>query len=201
MNRYFFSPPLNPPKGDCGGLHSPREALRAQRGAHPLDQTSSSQFNPTMEIRICGNIVISYSFHIETQTGVDWTEPGFGAWAYVDCITSHSEGGAGDDEMVPCSPLGGERGERKVAATFGTNIIAGVMNNSFILLMYYPQRGDLGAVACPRKALMAPTECCATRSVEHPPDNDRPGTTFQTDVSKENLVALMGCILWLFSGW
>ncbi len=49
------------------------------------------------------------------------------------CINSHSEGGAGDDEMVPCSPLGGERGERKVAATLGTNIIAGVVNNSYIL--------------------------------------------------------------------
>ncbi len=64
----------------------------------------------------------------------------------MDSITSHSEGGAGDDEMVPCSPLakhpcseaerakrGANGGERKIAATLGTNIIAGVVNNSYIL--------------------------------------------------------------------
>ena len=34
---HYTIPPYCPPKGDCGGLHSPREALRAQRGAHPLD--------------------------------------------------------------------------------------------------------------------------------------------------------------------
>jgi len=28
----------------------------------------------------------------------------------MDCITSPSEGGAGDDEMVPCSPHGGRTG-------------------------------------------------------------------------------------------
>ncbi|GAG48996.1 unnamed protein product, partial [marine sediment metagenome] len=38
---------------------------------------------------------------IETQFGADWTEPGFRTRAYMDCIPSHSEGGAGDDEMVP----------------------------------------------------------------------------------------------------
>ena len=33
----YFSPLLSPHRGDSGGLHSPREALRAQRGAYPLD--------------------------------------------------------------------------------------------------------------------------------------------------------------------
>ena len=82
----------------------------------------------------------------------------------MDCNTSHSEGAAGDDEMVPCSPLGGERGERKVAATLDTNIIAGVVNNSYIL---------------------PPT----------PLDNDRFDYTFQRDISKEHLAALMGYAL------
>ena len=72
---------------------------------HPLDQTSSSQLKPTMKIRICGNIFILDSFHIEAQSGADWAEPGFGTWAYRDCIPNHEEGGAGDDEMVPCKPL------------------------------------------------------------------------------------------------
>ncbi len=62
--------------------------------------------NPTMRHYLYHRTL----FPIEAQFGVDWTEPGFGAWAYVDCITSHSEGGAGDDEMVPCSPLGGRTG-------------------------------------------------------------------------------------------
>ncbi len=47
----------------------------------------------------------------------------------MDCIPSHSEGGAGDDEMVPCSPsrsilgakrkglMGGERGGVKNGST------------------------------------------------------------------------------------
>ena len=31
-------------------------------------------------------------FHIETQFEADLTEPGFGARAHMECITSHSEG-------------------------------------------------------------------------------------------------------------
>jgi hypothetical protein len=81
----FILSPLNPPKGDGGGLHSSREALRAQRGAHPLDQTSSSQFKPTVQIRVCG-ISLSRSLSpIEAQSGVDWTELGFGTRAYIGC--------------------------------------------------------------------------------------------------------------------
>ena len=38
---------------------------------------------------------------IETQFRADWVEPGSGARASMDCINSQSEGGAGDDEMVP----------------------------------------------------------------------------------------------------
>ena len=55
--------------------------------------------------------------HIETQSGVDWTEPGFGTRAYIDCIPSHSEGGAGDDgprqplAKHPCSEA--ERAKRE----------------------------------------------------------------------------------------
>ena len=63
----------------------------------------------------------------------------------MDCITSRSEGGAGDDEMVPCSPpWGANGGERKVEATLGTNIIAGVVNNSYILPPYCTHRGTRG---------------------------------------------------------
>jgi len=53
---FFSFIPLNPPKGDGGGLiipglprgHSPREALRAQRGAHPPDHLEliSSRSSP-----------------------------------------------------------------------------------------------------------------------------------------------------------
>jgi len=52
----------------------------------------------------------------------------------MDCITSHSEGGAGDDEMVPCSPLGGRTGGEKSAATLCTNIIAGVV----LIRIFFP---------------------------------------------------------------
>ncbi len=70
-------------------------------------------------------------YPIETQFLADWTEPGPGTRAYMDCSTSHSEGGAGDDEMVPCSPLGGRTGgKEKLQQLLGTNIIAGVVNNS-----------------------------------------------------------------------
>jgi len=47
--------------------------------------------------------------------------------------------------MVPCSSLGGERGERTIAATPGTNIIPGAVNNSDILLPYCPSRSILAA--------------------------------------------------------
>jgi hypothetical protein len=50
--------------------------------------------------------------------------------------------------------------------------------------LFFPLSGDVGAVVCPRKALMAPAECCAKRSVEHTlPDNDR----IQLDISKGRL--------------
>jgi hypothetical protein len=58
--------------------------------------------------------------------------------------------------------MGGERGERKVAATLGTNIIAGAVNNSYVLRPY-----------------------CS-------PDNDQFVFTFQRGVSNEHLIVLMG---------
>jgi len=58
-----------------------------------------------MQIRISGNIYISDSFHIKAQSGADWAEPGFRTRTYRDCIPNHSEGLAGDDEMVPRKPL------------------------------------------------------------------------------------------------
>jgi hypothetical protein len=103
MNRFFpFLPPYCPPKGDCGGLHSPREA---QRGAHPPDQTSSSQLTPTMKIRVDRIIVISDSFPLEAQLEADWQSPPLEVGPTWNHKGSHSEGGAGEDEMVPCSPL------------------------------------------------------------------------------------------------
>ena len=41
--------------------------------------------------------------------------------------------------------------------------------NESLFFLFFPPIGDVGAVVCPRKALKAPTECCAKRSVEpHP---------------------------------
>ncbi len=57
----------------------------------------------------------------------------------------------------------------------------------------------MGAVDCPRKALMAPTECGATRSVEHTPGPIGFSLTFQGDVSKKRLAVLMGDC-WLLEG-
>ncbi len=51
-------------------------------------------------------------FHIETQFEADLTEPGFGARAHMECITSHSEGV--------------ERGKKIIPANLTTNIIAGI---------------------------------------------------------------------------
>ena len=74
-------------------------------------------------------------FHIETQFGVDWAEPGFGTRAYMDCSTSHSEGGAGTMKWSPAAPSrsilaaqrkgqkGGERGGRKITSTLGPNVL------------------------------------------------------------------------------
>ena len=93
----FFYPPKSPKapsallrgctRGDCGGLiipsssrdHSPREA---QRGAHPLDHTPWITL-----ISFRGRFSSS-----EAQCRENWTEPGYGTQAYMDCITSQSEG-------------------------------------------------------------------------------------------------------------
>ena len=84
MKRFYpFLPPYCPPKGDCGGLHSPREALLAPTECyakrsvelHPPDQTSSSQLTPTMKIRVDRIIVISDSFPTEAQLEADWQSP------------------------------------------------------------------------------------------------------------------------------
>jgi len=56
------------------------------------------------------------------------------------------KGVRGTMKWSPAAPMGGERGERKVAATLGTNIIAGIVRKSFIPLLCCPPRGDLGAV-------------------------------------------------------
>ena len=52
-------------------------------------------------------------FSGEAQYRANWTEPGCGTRAYMNCNDSHSEGGAGDDEMVPCSPHRGRTGGRE----------------------------------------------------------------------------------------
>ncbi len=53
----------------------------------------------------------------ETQYGANWAEPGFGTRAYMDCMNSHSEGGAGGI---------------KITATLGTNIIADILINLYM---------------------------------------------------------------------
>jgi len=92
--------------------HTPRIKLQA---------LSKKPFSILRRVKLF-NLVLTSNV---AQSGVDWTEPGYGTQAYMDCTTSHSEEGAGDDEMVPCSPpWGANGGERRVASTLGTNIIA-----------------------------------------------------------------------------
>ena len=81
---------------------------------------------------------------IATQSGVDWTEPGLGTWAYMDCITNYSEGGAGDDEMVPGSPLGGRTGGREKLQQLTTPTPSLALYSSPVL---FP-KGDVGAAVC-----------------------------------------------------
>ena len=125
-----------------GALHTP---------PHPPDQTSSSKLKPTMQIRICGIFLSRTPFLIETQSGADWTEPGFGTRAYMDCMISHSEGGAGDDEMVPCSPPWGANGGREKGASplDSKDFVDG--KTFLIFPPIVPQRGtvgDLSSRAC-----------------------------------------------------
>ncbi len=54
-----------------------------------------------------------------------------------------------------------------------------------------PSQSTLGSYGVLREAQRGAT----------PPDNDRIGFTFQRDVSKEHLAALMGCTLWFFQRW
>ena len=84
-------------------------------------------------------ILISFRGHFssnEAQTIGNWTEPGFGTRAYMECKDSHSEGGAGDDEMVPCSPPWGANGGEleKRYYSLSVNIIEVIGNN----LMFSP---------------------------------------------------------------
>ncbi len=53
MVLYFSSSPLLSPTGGTVGDSTP---------PHPPDQTSSAQLKPTMQSRVCGNIVIADSF-------------------------------------------------------------------------------------------------------------------------------------------
>jgi hypothetical protein len=46
--------------------------------------------------------------------------------------------------IAKVAPMGGERGERKIVATLGTNIIAGIVRNSFILPPKSPKGGLWG---------------------------------------------------------
>ena len=62
----------------------PHPGKNIQGELHPLDQTSSSQLKPTRQIRICGNIVFSDFFYIETQSRADCAEPGYGTRVYMD---------------------------------------------------------------------------------------------------------------------
>ena len=72
--------------------------------SHTPDQTSSSQLTQTMKTRVDRIIVISDSFPAEAQLEVDWQSPPLEVGPTWNHKGSHSEEGAGDDEMVPCSP-------------------------------------------------------------------------------------------------
>ena len=71
---------------ECCAKRSVEHLPRIKHQALSLNQLCKSE---DVEISLSQSL-----FHIETQFGVDWAEPGFGTRAYMDCSTSHSEGGA-----------------------------------------------------------------------------------------------------------
>jgi len=59
MNNLYSFFPLNPPMPPPLCFGDAREGtVGDSTPPHPPDQTSSSQLKPTMQIRMCGNIVI-----------------------------------------------------------------------------------------------------------------------------------------------
>ena len=73
------------------------------------------------------------------------------------------KGVRGTMKWSPAAPMGGERGERKGESTLGTNIIAGVVNNSHVLYPPITKNENPPEFYLPGDYFLSPTKLTASR--------------------------------------
>jgi len=137
-----------------------------------------------MKIRVDRIIVISDSFPTEAQLDADWQSPPLEVGPTWNHKGSHSEGGAGDDEMVPFSPrIGGRTGGVRKTVLLFSGYITEVVGVNLMFSPYVPP-GGRGCSSLPSQSTHG--SCGVLREAQRgatPPDNDRFGFTIHRDVS------------------